>query len=168
MKMKKLIIINGTMGVGKSTVAELVADRLEPSVFLDGDWCWKMNPWVFSEENKAMVINNITYLLNAYLANTSFRYVIFCWVLHREFIFDQILSRLHGGFDLYKFSLICSKEALRAHFAQDVQKGIRTMDTLEASYSRMQLYQTLSTQKIDVSHLSAGQAANRLIEQIGK
>ncbi|MFT8363047.1 MAG: AAA family ATPase [Sporolactobacillus sp.] len=53
--MKRLIIINGTMGVGKSTVSQLVADKLDQSVFLDGDWCWNMHPWVFSDENKEMV-----------------------------------------------------------------------------------------------------------------
>ncbi|WP_353948374.1 AAA family ATPase [Sporolactobacillus sp. Y61] len=166
--MKKLIIINGTMGVGKSTVSEIVADKLVPSIYLDGDWCWKMNPWVFSEENKAMVTDNITYLLNAYLANSSFRYLVFCWVLHRESIFDQILSQLHGDFELYKFSLICSRETLREHFAKDVQNGIRTMDALEKSYERMELYQKLATQKINVSHLSAEQAAYKIIDRIGK
>jgi hypothetical protein len=156
------------MGVGKSTVSEIVADKLAPSVFLDGDWCWKMNPWVFSEENKAMVTDNITYLLNAYLANSSFRYLVFCWVLHRESIFDQILSQLHGDFELCEFSLICSKETLREHFAKDAQNGIRTMDALEKSYERMELYQKLATQKINVSHLSAEQAAYKIIDRIRK
>lgn len=164
--MKKLIIINGTMGVGKTAVSEKVGDKLAPSVFLDGDWCWKMNPWVFSEENKKMVIDNITYLLNNYLANSAFRYIIFCWVLHRESIFEQILSQLKGEFELHKISLICSKEALRSHFVKDVQKGIRTMDEVESSFSRMALYQELNTQKIDVSHLSAAQAADRIIDHV--
>lgn len=154
------------MGVGKSTVSEIVACKLKPSVFLDGDWCWKMNPWVFSEENKKMVINNITYLLDAYLDNSSFHYIVFCWVLHRKFMFDQILSRLNGSFELHKFSLVCSKEALIAHFKEDVQKGIRNMDDAEASFSRMKLYQELDTQKIDVSLISAEQAADQIMDRV--
>ena len=55
--MKKLIIINGTMGVGKSTVSKELNQRLKKSIWLDGDWCWMMNPWDFSEENKSMVLD---------------------------------------------------------------------------------------------------------------
>lgn len=36
--MKKLIIINGTMGVGKSTVCKQLLKILAPGVWLDGDW----------------------------------------------------------------------------------------------------------------------------------
>lgn len=165
--MKKLIMIGGTMGVGKSTVSEIVADKLEYSVFLDGDWCWKMNPWVFSEENKKMVIKNITHLLNAFLANSSFQYIIFCWVLHHEDIFDQILFQLHGEYQLHKISLICSKEALRSHFIKDVQKGMRTIDDVEASFSRMNLYKELDTQNIDVSNIPAERVADQIIKMIG-
>lgn len=138
--MKKLIIINGTMGVGKTTVSEIVSDRLEPSVFLDGDWCWKMNPWNITEENKKMVIDNITYLLNAYLKNSGFQYIVFCWVIHQEPIFEQILSRLNTEHELHKISLICTEEALRAHIMKDVEKGIRTVEQIETSTARLKLY----------------------------
>lgn len=69
--MKKLIIINGTMGVGKTTISKEVHKSLDKSVWLNGDWCWMMNPWVFSEENIRMVMDNITYLLRNYLTNHS-------------------------------------------------------------------------------------------------
>ena len=79
-KMKKLIIINGTMGVGKSTVSRILLKKLKASVYLDGDWCWNMNPFIPSEENKRMVIDNIVYLLSSFLKNSEYRYIIFCWV----------------------------------------------------------------------------------------
>lgn len=164
--MKRLIIINGTMGVGKSTVSQLVADKLDQSVFLDGDWCWNMHPWVFSDENKEMVIGNIAYLLNSFLANSSFEFIIFCWVLHEESITEQILSRLSGNFSLHAISLVCSKEALTAHFTKDTAGGSRAMVDLEASYARMALYQQQSTKKIDVSTLTAAQAADTIIQLI--
>jgi len=46
---KKLIIINGTMGVGKSTISKALYKNLENSVWLDGDWCWMMNPFIVNE-----------------------------------------------------------------------------------------------------------------------
>ncbi|NFM11999.1 nucleotide kinase, partial [Clostridium botulinum] len=36
---KKLIIVNGTMGVGKSTICENLHKTLPNSAWLDGDWC---------------------------------------------------------------------------------------------------------------------------------
>jgi broad-specificity NMP kinase len=75
--MKKLIIINGTMGIGKSTVSNLLFKRLHQSVYLDGDWCWNMNPFVVTVENEQMVINNITYLLKSFLENSNYKYVVF-------------------------------------------------------------------------------------------
>lgn len=50
--MKKFVIVNGTMGVGKSTIVSKLYKELQHSVWLDGDWCWLMNPWVVTEENK--------------------------------------------------------------------------------------------------------------------
>ena len=38
--MKKLIIVNGATGSGKSAVCQRLYPMLERSVYLDGDWCW--------------------------------------------------------------------------------------------------------------------------------
>ena len=38
--MKTLYLIGGTMGVGKTTVCQLLKKKLPKNVFLDGDWCW--------------------------------------------------------------------------------------------------------------------------------
>lgn len=61
--MKRLILLSGPMGVGKTTVATLLHDRIDHSVLLDGDWCWMMHPFTVTDETKAMVLDNITHLL---------------------------------------------------------------------------------------------------------
>lgn len=53
---KKLIIINGTMGVGKTATSKELNKKLNNSVWLDGYWCWMMNPFTVNDENKNMVI----------------------------------------------------------------------------------------------------------------
>lgn len=42
--MKTVYLIGGTMGVGKTTVCQLMKAKLPNSVFLDGDYCWDMHP----------------------------------------------------------------------------------------------------------------------------
>ncbi|WP_160687904.1 AAA family ATPase [Clostridium sp. C2-6-12] len=161
--MKKLIMINGTMGVGKSTVCNKLLNLLSPSVYLDGDWCWNMNPFVVSEENKEMVINNISYLLKSYLNNSGYEYIIFCWVMHEEYILMEILEKLKEfDFQLYKLSLICTEEALRKRLNKDVVNSIRKADVISRSIERITAYEEMDTVKIDVSSITAEETANKI------
>ena len=75
--MKKLILVGGTMGVGKSSVCRALHQRLTPSVWLDGDWCWNLNPFEVTEETKAMAMDNIAHLLGSFLRCSQTEYVIF-------------------------------------------------------------------------------------------
>ncbi len=161
--MKKLIIVNGTMGAGKTTVCKKLLDILTPGVWLDGDWCWNMNPFAVSEENKEMVLDNICYLLKAFLRNTGYEYVIFCWVIHQEIILNQILTKLKEyDFKLHKITLMCSEEALTGHIQKDIDAGVRNPGDIERSVSRLELYDNMDTKKIDVSCLTAEQAAEEI------
>ncbi|MFA6075733.1 MAG: AAA family ATPase [Negativicutes bacterium] len=149
--MKKLIIINGTMGVGKTAVCSRLYKLLEHSVWLDGDWCWLMNPWDFSDENKSMVMDNISHLLRNYLANSSFQYVIFNWVMHEQVIFDELLQRLEGySFELIKISLTCPANELVAR----MKSGGREERVITDSLTRLPNYQRLDTIKVDTSNKS--------------
>lgn len=162
--MKKLIIINGTMGVGKSTVCNILLNTLKPSVYLDGDWCWNMNPFIVSEENKTMVINNIRYLLKSYLNNSEYKYIIFCWVIHQENIFNEILQEFNDlDFQLYKITLLCSEMALKNRLSLDVRNGVRSESVIERSLQRIELYKNMDTIKIDVSEITSQETAEIII-----
>lgn len=65
--MKNLIFVNGTMGAGKTTLCRELKKLLAPSVFLDGDWCWDMEPFSVTDETRRMVMDNIQTLLNRFL-----------------------------------------------------------------------------------------------------
>lgn len=167
--MKQLIMVNGTMGVGKTTTCKLLSNYLQPSVFLDGDWCWDMHPFLVNEETKEMVLNNITYVLNQFLACTQFEYVIFCWVMHEQAILDEVCSRLSlNGVKTSFFSLICEEDILRQRLEKDVEAGIRNPDVIARTLPRLPLYQSLNTIKVDVSNQSSESAARCIADQIQK
>lgn len=150
--MKTLYLIGGTMGVGKTTVCRELKNQLPRSVFLDGNWCWDMNPFVVTEETKAMVLDNITTLLKNFLRCSAYDHVIFCWVMHQQAILDQILSRLDlTGVTVVPVSLVCSQEVLLQRLNQDVSAGLRQPDILLRSPQRLLLYDALDTHKIDTS-----------------
>ena len=69
--MKNVYIIGGAMGVGKTTVCQLLKQKLNNSVFLDGDWCWDMHPFQITDETREMVLNNICYQLNNFIQRLS-------------------------------------------------------------------------------------------------
>lgn len=163
--MKKLIIINGTMGVGKTATSKVLYEKLENSVWIDGDWCWMMNPFIVNDENKEMVLDNITHLLRNFLLNSSFEYVIFNWVIHLEEIFDMVLSKLDGlEFEVIKITLMCNEDSFRKRVLADIENNLREKEALEMGLERIPLYKNMNTIKIDTSDISILEAANKIIE----
>ena len=163
----KLIFINGTMGVGKTATSRELQKLLPNCVFLDGDWCWDMSPFIVNDETKNMVVDNISYLLNNFISCSVYENVIFCWVMHEQGILDDVLSRLHkDDCILYKFSLVCSEQALISRITRDVERGIRTEDLISRSVSRLKNYYKMDTEKVDVSGISAQEAAEIIFKRI--
>jgi len=161
--MKRLILVNGTMGAGKTATCTELSKLLDHNVFLDGDWCWMMNPFVLTDETKQMVQDNITHLLRNFLACSEYENVIFCWVMQYKSIMDDLLSGLGGlNFKPCRFTLTISEQALTQRIQKDVENHVRTSDVLERSLQRLPLYDNMDTIKIDVSDISARQAAEQI------
>lgn len=166
---KKLIIVNGTMGVGKTETCRELNKKLTSSVWFDGDWCWMMNPFTVNDENKNMVINNITYLLRSFLTNSSLEYTIFNWVIHLEDIFYLILQPLNDlEFEVIKITLTCSEEVLKKRIVKDIQLNLRDDSSINRSIERLELYKNMSTEKIDTTNLSLLETVDRIIEIVQK
>ena len=53
------IVINGPMGIGKTTVGTYIADSNPGTAFIDGDWCMDLHPFVGNKETRDMAVNNI-------------------------------------------------------------------------------------------------------------
>lgn len=148
--MKKLIFVGGTMGVGKTAVCEMLRQKLEPSVFLDGDWCWMLSPFRVTDHRKEMVTENIAFLLRQFLQDPDTENVIFCWVMHQQEIIDGLLERLSGlEFEFHGFSIVCSEEKLRERLEKDIAAGKRDPDIIERTLPRLPLYRQLNTILID-------------------
>ncbi len=149
--MKNLIFLSGPMGVGKTAAGQALKRLLPDCAFLDGDWCWDMDPFVVTEETRRMVVSNAAYLLQSFLSCSVYQNVVFCWVMHEERIADDILSRLRAPMRLFEYSLICSPEA---------------RNVLERSLARLPNYARMRTVKIDVSARSAQDAARLIAAEV--
>lgn len=111
-----------------------------------------------------MVMENICFLLNQFIRCGAYENIVFCWVMHEQAIIDEILSRLEiGDNPVRAISLVCSEKALRERLQGDVDAGLRSEDVIERSIARLGLYERLDTEKLDVSYMSAEEAAERIV-----
>ena len=165
--MKNLVIVRGTMGAGKTATCRLLLPLLAPAAWLDGDWCWTMAPFDPNEENRRMVMDNICCLLRNFLQNSGVETVIFSWVLHQDAILDQLLEGLEPlPYRLLVCNLAPSPQALEARLKEDIRRGLRQPDVLARSLERLPLYRELKGTAVDVSGISAAQAAKRIRELV--
>lgn len=165
--MKKLILIGGPMGAGKTTLANVLSQKLTNSVMLDGDWCWKMNPFTVNDENKQMVMNNIHYLLNSFIHNSQIDYIVFCWVMDEQKIIDTVTSGLDlTDVQVTPVSLLPSMQKLISNIQKDIDTGKRKPDDIQRSLDRMLKFQGLSTIKYDNTDKTSAEIADEIIEQL--
>lgn len=157
--MKHVYLIGGPMGIGKSTICNQLNQDLDHSVFLDGDWCWNMDPFIVNQDTKNMVLDNITHCLNNFIHTPGIENIIFCWVMHKQDIIDQIIQKLDTeGVDIHLISLICEKEELIKRMLIDR----RDNQTIRKSLQYLELYKDLDTQKIDVTTLDVQKTIDKM------
>ena len=162
--MKRLYMIAGPMGVGKTAVSRELKMRLENCVFLDGDWCWDSDPFLVTEETKTMVTDNICHLLNNFLRCSAYDNVVFCWVMHEREILDSVLERLDvSGTEVKACALVCTKEALKERLYRDIEDGKRDESVISRSIERLECYPRLGVRLIDTTNLTAADAAELVI-----
>lgn len=162
--MKTLYLIGGTMGVGKTTVSQILKKRLPNAVYLDGDWCWDASPFQVTEETKSMVLDNICHLLSNFLRCSAYENIVFSWVMHEQTIIDNILAKLPlSDCKVRTISLLCDAENLTARLDKDISTGIRTADVVERSLARLALYSRLNTEKIETDGIDAEAVADRIL-----
>ncbi len=162
--MKRLFLIGGTMGVGKSTVCQILKRRLPACVYLDGDWCWDADPFQVTDETRAMVLDNICHVLQNFLRCSAYENIIFCWVMHQQAIWDAILAQLDlEGCQVITAALTASAKALESRLQGDVQQGLRSPDILQRSVQRLPLYLDLDSLLVDTTDRTPAEVADKII-----
>lgn len=165
--MKKLILIGGPMGVGKTAVCRELQRLLPENVFLDGDWCWDSVPFRVTEETKAMVVENIAFLLNQFLRCSAYENILFCWVLHHQRTWEDLLARLNlKGVQVVRLSLVCTPQELTRRLESDIAEGIRTPDVIPRALHRMDCCKGLEIPHLDTTRMTPHEAAERILNSI--
>ena len=83
--------------------------------------------------------------------------------MHQQSIIDSIVEKLDTqNCDVKCISLIVDEANLRKRLTKDVESGIRIEDIIETSITRIPMYDTLNTIKIDTNEKTVAIIANEI------
>lgn len=83
--------------------------------------------------------------------------------MHDQRLLNEILFNLDtAGCKVKCVSLVCDPDTLKRRLLADVERGLRQMDVIARSMERLPLYRRLNTIQMDVSSITAEQAAELL------
>lgn len=166
--MKKLILILGANGIGKSTVSAELLRRLPNSAYIDSDWCRMMNPAQFTDETIAVNRKNILDLMINYFSCSTVQNVIFPYGLHghRKQLLDDLLCVLRRKFEFQLFIvvLVCDEAENIQRMKADGRDEERIMRGVKNTRA---IYDKLDYPKIKVTNLTVSETAEEILKSIG-
>ena len=130
--MKKLIIINGPMGVGKTSVGKFLCEKIIKSAYINADWCLYINPFVMNEETVKIYFDNVIYLAKSYIKCSECDYIILSSCLDNE-KYNLIVKELDTKIDIHHIMLMCNEETLTERWKNDTEAGWRDDEGLKWS-----------------------------------
>ena len=166
--MKKIIIITGPMGVGKSVTGKLLCDKLGRAAFIDGDWCLDIHPFVGNKETVDMAIDNIVHMARNYYKCSESDAIVLGWVISEKNI-KKILSGLMDlDMKAYCITLICDENTLRNRWSNDNVTEWRDNNWLEKSIESLENYRNVSADSIviDTSNMTIDAVAGNIIQYL--
>ena len=114
-----------------------------------------------------MVLDNITYILNNFLKNSSTKYVVFNWVIPTDDVMNDVLGRIDvADISIYKITLMSSKDELVKRIGKDIKLGLRDKGNIKRSLERFDLYHNMNTQKLDTSKKTVENIVKEIIDII--
>lgn len=165
--MKKIIFVNGPMGIGKTSVSLKLTKLINNADIVHGDDCWDFSNIIVNDFEKGKVIKTIASRIDEALSDVKVNVVIVDWVMHKKSIISLILNNIKFTDYEYKIvTLISNEEQLRTRLQKDIKKGKRNEGGIEISLSYLKYYAVYDDILIDTSYLSVDEIANIIISQI--
>ncbi len=162
----KVIVLNGPMGVGKTTVGKYIADRNPGTAFIDGDWCMDIHPFVGNAETKAMAVDNILHMIRNYRECSACSMVVLVWLMDDPWVIRRItegLSALRA--EVKSVTLVCDRETLIRRWENDRNCEWRTDEWLDVSLKSLPGFAAMDN-ATDTSGLSAEQVADLVVRRL--
>lgn len=159
----KTVIINGPMGVGKTSVGKYIAAKNMGTAFIDGDWCLDIHPFVGNRETKTMAIDNILHMIDNYRKCSVCRMIVLVWLMDDQWVRQSIMDGISNmNLEVNSVTLICDKNELVQRWKNDNKCEWRTNEWLEVSLKSLPYFSEMEN-CIDTSGLSIEQVAEMIV-----
>ncbi len=156
----KVIILNGPMGVGKTTVGNLIADKYKGTAYIDGDWCMDLHPFVGNSETRAMAVDNILHMIRNYRDLSSCNMVVLSWLIDLDDVMNKLTQGIHDlDMEPLVFTLVCSREQLIKQWKEDKTCPWRTEEWLSVSLDSLESFKAKDN-VIDTTCLNSKEVAD--------
>ena len=160
----KVIILNGPMGVGKTTVGKYIADHHPGTAFIDGDWCLDIHPFVGNHETKVMAVDNILHMIGNYQKCSVCNMVVLVWLMDEPWVIQKITQGLSAmQAEVKNMTLVCSRESLIRRWKDDHNCEWRTDEWLNVSLKSLPGFASMDN-TIDTSGLPVEQVAELVMQ----
>ena len=159
--MRKLVLLGGPTGVGKSTAMALLQGQIEKSALVDADDVWRVSGDLAIESNRPVAIGNVVSVVRGYFA-AGCETAIVSWVFARPALYTPLIKAFRDDVDaILQIYLVASADILRQRLAARGDD-----DRFEYSVTRLDLIEALPFARIDTSDLDAAQVADLLEVEI--
>ena len=160
----KVIILNGPMGVGKTTVGKYIADHYPGTAFIDGDWCLDLHPFVGNRETKAMAVDNILHMISNYMKCSVCKMIVLVWLMDDPWVLQAITDGLAAlQAEVKSVTLVCDRENLIRRWENDHNCEWRTDEWLKVSLASLPAFAAMGN-TMDTAGLSVDRIAGRVME----
>ena len=160
----KVIILNGPMGVGKTTVGKYIADHNPGTAFIDGDWCMDLHPFVGSQETKAMAVDNILHMICNYQKCSVCSMIVLVWLMDDSWVIQRILEGLAAlQAEAKSVTLVCDRENLINRWKTDRNCDWRTDEWLNVSLKSLPGFYAMD-HVVDTSDLPVDRIAELIMK----
>lgn len=170
-----IVIINGPLGIGKTSVAWEINARLSPCVMLDGDYIGAVQPFeVYDEARVSYLYRTLAHLVAFHRAEGGYKNFVINYVFESHASLAELLALLKPmDSDLHAFRLICTPEEMERrirlrgradkedHVRWEVARGFELMGIQEVAAQAGDLGRV-----IDTSMLNAVQTAELVLRYL--
>ena len=161
----KVIVLNGPMGVGKTTVGKYIADQNPGTAFIDGDWCMDIHPFIGNQETKAMAVDNILHIIGNYQKCSVCSMVVLVWLMDDPWVMQRISEGLAAlQAEMINVTLVCDREHLIKRWSNDQNCEWRTDEWLQVSLKSLSGFASMDNM-IDTGNLPVDQIADLIMQQ---
>lgn len=161
----RVIMINGPMGVGKTTIGKCIAQKYAGTAFIDGDWCMDVHPFVGNRETKTMAIDNILHMIDNYRRCSICKMIVVVWLMDEQWVYQKVMDGISDmGLEVKSVVLVCDENSLIDRWKNDKICEWRTQEWLEASLESLAFFSSLEN-VLDTSSRTVDQIVDRIIRE---